>query len=399
MQKYQFLQFSPTLPTKEDCETFVPVDDNYTTSFYMRNVAGADKMNLITPDGVLLAEGITNITTPYTIADLKSSEYATVHNIKPLREFLAPGDCFRLERVLVNSTNTLSDSKTRSVSYAELMKHAPIEVLTVDGRYENPLIPSGKYTIRIGAPEMRIYVEGRLTSVATRIVVLKKEDSTFKHGTGEIIATTTASSSASSASLEVDLREATYIQIGIAPMDYYSYESNKTAQIIFTGISYTGQKTIGYSNILQFVENSGEFSHLAYSCNEEGTFGVLFGKAAPTQNAPILNIQNLLPIIINKPQYAQNDKVYEKTSGEQVVLYSNITKEYSGQTDYISEEMHEKIAIALSCDNVLINGERLTKSEKYEIDWDNYMEGECGKKLARATFKMKANVTSRNTNC
>lgn len=106
-----------------------------------------------------------------------------------------------------------------------------------------------------------------------------------------------------------------------------------------------------------------------------------------------------LPIRISKPQYKQTDKIYENRNGEQIVLYATINKEYEGETDYIPEEWHEKIVTALSCDEVYINGERVTKSDSYEIDQDNYTYSDCGIRLTRATFKVKTNVTQRNSNC
>ena len=105
-----------------------------------------------------------------------------------------------------------------------------------------------------------------------------------------------------------------------------------------------------------------------------------------------------MPIRLHSPQFKQEDKIYTKRNGEQVVLYANITKEYEGETDYIPMEWHEKILVALSCDEVYINGERVTKSGSYDIDHENYTTSDCGIKLLRATFKVTTNVTQRNSN-
>jgi hypothetical protein len=61
-------------------------------------------------------------------------------------------------------------------------------------------------------------------------------------------------------------------------------------------------------------------------------------------------------------------------------------------------EWYEKILVALSCDEVYINGERVTKSGSYDIDHENYTTSDCGIKLLRATFKVTTNVTQRNSN-
>lgn len=145
-----------------------------------------------------------------------------------------------------------------------------------------------------------------------------------------------------------------------------------------------------YSNLLRRYENTnGELSLLSYTCDTT-TFGLPFTSARP--------IRQWLPIWLNKPAYNQKDEIYEKLSGERVVLFATINKELQAQTDYIHDEWHSRIVLALSCDNVQVNGERLTKSDNYDIDWDNHTESDCGVWLAKATWKMVANVTSRNSN-
>jgi hypothetical protein len=144
-----------------------------------------------------------------------------------------------------------------------------------------------------------------------------------------------------------------------------------------------------YSNILVRVEDEEQYAVVKYSCKEPA-FGFPFDSTG--------YVQQLMPINLHSPQFKQEDKVYTKLNGEQVVLYASITKEYDGETDYIPMEWHEKILMALSCDDVYINGERVTKSGNYEIDHDNCTYSDCGIKLMRATFKVTTNVTQRNSN-
>lgn len=152
-----------------------------------------------------------------------------------------------------------------------------------------------------------------------------------------------------------------------------------------------GFKTTNTSSLMQRV-SIDEFSDVQFYCTND-EFGFPFSLSAGE------GIYNIMPIKLSKPQYTQNDKIYTKSNGENVILFSEMVKEYEGTTDYVNEKTHEMILIALSCDEVYINGERLTKSDKYEIDWENYTTDESGEKLARATFKMKANVNRRNSNC
>jgi hypothetical protein len=145
-----------------------------------------------------------------------------------------------------------------------------------------------------------------------------------------------------------------------------------------------------YSNILRREDENKQLSVIEYYCKEPA-FGFPFSGGKRF-------IQQLMPINLHSPQYKQEDKVYTKLNGSQIVLYANITKEYEGETDYIPMEWHEKILMALSCDYVYINRERVTKSGNYEIDHDNCTYSDCGIKLMRATFKVTTNVTQRNSN-
>lgn len=145
-----------------------------------------------------------------------------------------------------------------------------------------------------------------------------------------------------------------------------------------------------YSNLLRRYENDDNtLSLLEYTCGTE-TFGIPFAANRP--------IRQWLPVLLDCPKPTQDEEIYEKLSGERVVMFATINKEYEAQTDYIPYDWHEKIVIALSCDIVKVNNERLTKSDKYDVDWQNVTKSDCGVKLIRATWKMVENVTSRNTN-
>jgi len=144
-----------------------------------------------------------------------------------------------------------------------------------------------------------------------------------------------------------------------------------------------------YSNILKYLPDT-EYSLVEYSCdNDEFGFSFSLGKTLTAR----------LPILMDKPQLPQDDKVYTTSNGERKVLYASINKEWSCTTEYFDESMHEKILVALSCDHLLIDGISVVKSDKYEIEWDNYTENECNQKIAMATFKVQQNRTIRNSNC
>ena len=145
------------------------------------------------------------------------------------------------------------------------------------------------------------------------------------------------------------------------------------------------------SNSMRLYEASDNFSKLRYICSEDA-FGFPFHNMS---NYP----EVYLPIRIHSPQNVQEDKTYVKANGEVVTLFAKYYKEWEGETEYLSAEMHDKIVAALSCDYVYINGKRVTKSDKYQVDWENYdLDCDGVTKLARATFKVRENTNQRNSN-
>lgn len=148
-----------------------------------------------------------------------------------------------------------------------------------------------------------------------------------------------------------------------------------------------------YSNRLRINKSTEGFAHVEYRCKED-CFGFPFSQIQ-------INPAMYLPISISKPQFKQEDKTYTKTNGDVVVLYAKYFKEWQGETDYMPEEMHEKLIAALSCDEIYIDGVRLAKSDSYEVNWDSSMKIECEDnkyKLAKASFKVSATTNSRNSN-
>lgn len=146
-----------------------------------------------------------------------------------------------------------------------------------------------------------------------------------------------------------------------------------------------------YSNPLIMTKSAEGMAFIQYRCDQDA-FGFPF--TTISESAALY-----LPINIKNPQLSQDDKTYVKTSGEVVVLFSKYFKEWEAESEYLTEEMHDRICAALCCDYVYLDGVRLTKSDSYQIDWENTYKKACGQKLAKATWKMRANVTSRNSNC
>ena len=151
-----------------------------------------------------------------------------------------------------------------------------------------------------------------------------------------------------------------------------------------------GRDNFYTSCLLRYASDTEGLSVLKYRCNED-CFGFPFASYGGEASV-------LLPILLSKPQYNQEDKVYTKSNGQTVVLYAQARKEWSGETEYLPEDMHDKIAVALMCDEVSINGRRVFKSGQYNVDWESYDTLSDGTKTARATFAVEENTVSRNSN-
>lgn len=155
-------------------------------------------------------------------------------------------------------------------------------------------------------------------------------------------------------------------------------------------IGTTESPSYRYGNPLVFIAENGLFAYLKYRCNEDA-FGFPFGQGG---YATIF-----IPIRLHSPQNVQEDKTYVKTNGEVVTLYAKYYREWDGETEFLSAEIHDKIVAALSCDEVYIDGKRVTKSDNYQVDWENYdLDCDGVTKIARATFKVRENTNQRNSN-
>lgn len=300
------------------------------------------------------------------------------------RNYVAPNECFRIK---IHSEETLASlsSFTHAVDASTIVGGTHVvRTIAVEG-LTDVTFAAGTYTLDFSQVYIRMWKSNgvpyqqwaniKIYAGSTMIF----NQSAYWYPVDDVEKTFTASSSFQ-ISIEIDFG---YYDGGRTSGDAFTFEFSKAVLKEATGTDY-------YSNLLRRYENpNGELSLLSYTCDTT-TFDLPFTSARP--------IRQWLPIWLNKPKYNQKDEIYEKLSGERVVLFATINKELSAQTDYIPDEWHQRMVMALSCDNVQVNGVRLTKSDNYDIYWDNHTESDCGVWIARATWKMVANVTSRNSN-
>lgn len=156
--------------------------------------------------------------------------------------------------------------------------------------------------------------------------------------------------------------------------------------------TWSGGSAIVYSNLF-YRDDTTQAVKLVYHC-----FEPQFGFPFDTTKAYYVNVVTV-PIIVNKPNFPQEDKVYIDGNGVRRLLSSKIDKEFELEVDYICEDWHEAMVVALGCDSIQFDSVFLQKSAPYEIDYANEILLSCGLRLNKASAKLTKNTTIRNNNC
>lgn len=114
---------------------------------------------------------------------------------------------------------------------------------------------------------------------------------------------------------------------------------------------------------------------------------------------PFLN-RIRLPLYLKTPQFPTEANRFRLSNGTSKTLSVTIRKQYSLQTDYLSESFHQKLTVALNHDTVNIEGDRyiggVSVDGEYEIQWPDFLDyplGQASVKLQVTPFDMT------NDNC
>lgn len=107
-----------------------------------------------------------------------------------------------------------------------------------------------------------------------------------------------------------------------------------------------------------------------------------------------------LPFYVTRPQYPREANVFRRADGSTATLSAIIRKVFEGETDNLPREIHEKLIIALSHDDVTIEGRYLSTGvsleSDYDIDWNKFLDFP----LAKAAFKVQVTPFNySNDNC
>src|SRR5687767_11228562 len=85
-----------------------------------------------------------------------------------------------------------------------------------------------------------------------------------------------------------------------------------------------------------------------------------------------------LPFYLTRPQFPRESNVFRRADGSTKVQSVIIRKVFEGETDKLPKEIHERFIVALSHDDVTIEGKYLATGVSmdgdYEIDWLKFLD-------------------------
>lgn len=107
-----------------------------------------------------------------------------------------------------------------------------------------------------------------------------------------------------------------------------------------------------------------------------------------------------LPFYVTRPQYPTERNIFRRADGSTKTLSAVVRKSFEGETENLPNEIHERLIIALSHDDVTIEGYRylggVSLESDYEIDWQKFLDYP----LAKAQFKVQVTPFDySNDNC
>lgn len=135
-------------------------------------------------------------------------------------------------------------------------------------------------------------------------------------------------------------------------------------------------------------------SQLTY-LNNENAFGMLY---------PSDTWKNVvrLPIYFRNPQTKNDQEVYVRSNGTRTKLFARLSKQYQGLVDNVTEEVHQKLVIAMSHDNVtFVTDNNYSLECTFENEYNNnYPEILMGMNVWTADFLvMETPFDEQNNNC
>jgi hypothetical protein len=113
-------------------------------------------------------------------------------------------------------------------------------------------------------------------------------------------------------------------------------------------------------------------SRITYGNNEDA-FGFYYAS-----NSILNSIR--LPMYASNPAFDIEQKTYVRSNGERTKVFARLAKKYKFVTDFLTEEIHQKLVVALNHDTVLIATStnyqlECTFENEYNQDFPSIMQG------------------------
>jgi hypothetical protein len=102
---------------------------------------------------------------------------------------------------------------------------------------------------------------------------------------------------------------------------------------------------------------------------------------------------------LNNVQYPGGDKGYQRSDGTFLKVFERANKSYTLFTGLLPDRWHQCLRIALSCDNVNINGKAVYRSDNYDIDQPPDIAPHYPFRKAKTTVMERLFLYSLNSNC
>lgn len=155
---------------------------------------------------------------------------------------------------------------------------------------------------------------------------------------------------------------------------------------------------LGTTNCFSVVSDICYTTKLVYGCDENA-----FGFYTDGTNPFVMSIR--LPMWLFHPRYPSEEKGYQLSSGQFVKLAERIDKTWELETDYMPEQYHERLRIALGCDNIEVSNENaqltdvaIYRKDEYSIEWSDEVKNFPFAKATTTVFKQLL-TRSTNSNC
>lgn len=107
-----------------------------------------------------------------------------------------------------------------------------------------------------------------------------------------------------------------------------------------------------------------------------------------------------LPFYVTRPQFPREANIFRRADGSTKVQSVIIRKVFEGETDNLPKEIHERLIVALSHDDVTVEGRYylggVSLEGDYDIDWNKFLDYP----LAKSAFKVQVTPFNySNDNC